>query len=190
MTEIFGEAWPKWPAADFELIGAPIDFVGINYYMRDMIRHEESAWPVKTAVVPQSQSTYTDTGWEVHPQGLTEILTWVKQRYGNIPQYVTENGAAFYDPPCASGGRVADPLRLGYYRSHLRAIHAAIEQGVDLRGYCAWSLMDNLEWSLGYSKRFGLVHVNFDTQERTFKDSAHFYARVIASNGAALGDDA
>ena len=189
MIEIFGEAWPQWPAEDFRLIGEKIDFVGINYYMRDMIRHEESAWPVNTAVVPQSQSTYTDTGWEVHPQGLTEILLWLKRRYGDIPQYVTENGAAFYDPPKASGGRVADPLRLDYYRGHLRAIHDAIEQGVDLRGYCAWSLMDNLEWSLGYSKRFGIVHVNFDTQERTLKDSAHFYARVIASNGAALDAD-
>jgi len=190
MTEIFGEAWPQWPADDFKLIGEKIDFVGINYYMRDMIRHEESAWPVKTTVAPQSQSTYTDTGWEVHPQGLTEILVWLKQRYGDIPQYVTENGAAFYDPPKASDGRVADPLRLAYYRSHLRAIFEAIEQGVDLRGYCAWSLMDNLEWSLGYAKRFGIVHVNFDTQERTLKDSAHFYARVIASNGAALdGED-
>ena len=122
-------------------------------------------------------------------QPKTEILTWVKQRYGDIPQYVTENGAAFYDPPTATDGRVNDPLRLAYYRSHLRAIHDAIEQGVDLRGYCAWSLMDNLEWSLGYSKRFGLVHVNFQTQERTLKDSAHFYASVIASNGAALDSD-
>lgn len=186
MTEIFGEAWPQWPAEDFKLIGEPIDFVGVNYYMRDVIRHDESAWPVKTAVQPQSQSTYTDTGWEVHPQGLTEILCWIKQRYGNIPLYVTENGAAFYDPPRATDGRISDPLRLDYYRSHLRAIHDAIEQGVDLRGYCAWSLMDNLEWSLGFSKRFGLVHVNFDTQERTLKDSAHFYAGVIASNGATL----
>jgi len=193
MTEIFGEAWPEWPAEDFKLIGEKIDFVGINYYMRDMIRHEESAWPVKTAVVPQSQSTYTDTGWEVHPPGLTEILKWVKQRYGDIPQYVTENGAAFYDPPAAGDDRegqrrVHDPLRVAYYRSHLRAIHDAIEQGVDLRGYCAWSLMDNLEWSLGYSKRFGLVHVNFDTQQRTLKDSALFYAEVIKTHGAALDD--
>jgi beta-glucosidase len=187
MKEIFGEAWPEWPAADYELIKQKIDFVGVNYYMRDMIKHDEAAWPVKTGVAPQSQSTYTDTGWEVHPAGLTEILVWLKNRYGDIPQYVTENGAAFYDPPKAGAdGCVHDPLRLGYYRAHLRAIHDAIEQGVDLRGYCAWSLMDNLEWSLGYSKRFGIVHVNFDTQERTLKDSAHFYASVIASNGAAL----
>ena len=102
---------------------------------------------------------------------------------------MTENGAAFYDPPKATDGRVNDPLRLGYYRQHLRAIHDAIEQGVDLRGYCAWSLLDNLEWSLGYSKRFGIVHVNFDTQERTLKDSAHFYSKVIATNGAALDTD-
>lgn len=186
MTEIFGDAWPEWPAEDHALIAQRIDFVGVNYYMRDMIRHSDPAWPVKTAVVPQSQSTYTATGWEVHPQGLTDILVWVRQRYGDIPLYVTENGAAFYDPPKAEAGRIADPLRLGYLQSHLRAIHEAIVQGVDLRGYYAWSLMDNLEWALGYSKRFGLVHVNFDTQERTLKDSAHFYAAVIASNGAAL----
>ena len=190
MTEIFGEAWPEWPAEDFKLIGQPIDFVGVNYYMRDMIRHEETAWPVKTVVVRQTQSTYTDTGWEVYPQGLTEILAWVKQRYGNVPQYVTENGAAFYDPPKATAGVVSDPLRKAYYRGHLRAIHDAIEQGVDLRGYCAWSLMDNLEWALGFSKRFGLVHVNFETQERTLKDSAHFYSQVIATKGGALdGND-
>jgi beta-glucosidase len=104
-----------------------------------------------------------------------------------VPLYVTENGAAFYDPPCARDGRINDPLRVDYYRDHLRAIHDAIESGVDLRGYFAWSLMDNLEWSLGYSMRFGLVHVNFETQERVPKDSAHFYAGVIASRGAALG---
>ncbi len=192
MREIFGEAWPEWPAEDFALIGQPIDFVGVNYYMRDVIRNDPTAWPVRTAVVPQSQSTYTDTGWEVHAPGLTKILLWVKERYGPIPLYVTENGAAFYDPPKAEasdgqgGGRVHDPLRVAYYRAHLKAIHAAIAQGVDLRGYCAWSLLDNLEWALGYAKRFGIVHVNFDTLERTWKDSAHLYAGVIASNGASL----
>ena len=187
MGEIFGDAWPEWPDDDFKLISQKIDYVGVNYYMRDMVRHDESAWPVKTVVVPQAGSTYTETGWEVHPPGLTEILCWVKARYGDMPLYVTENGAAFYDPPSAgSDGQVHDPLRLDYLRSHLRAIHAAIGQGVDVRGYCAWSLLDNLEWALGYSKRFGLVHVNFETQQRTLKDSAHFYARVIASRGAAL----
>ena len=160
--------------------------MGFNYYTRSVRRHDPSAWPLHASVVKQPQSTYTETAWEVYPSAFTELLTWVKQRYGNIPQYVTENGAAFYDPPASADGQVHDPLRVSYYRSHLRAIHDAIEQGVDLRGYCAWSLMDNLEWSLGYSKRFGIVHVNIDTQQRTLKDSAHFYASVIKTHGAAL----
>jgi beta-glucosidase len=188
MAEIFGEAWPEWPQHDFDLIRQPIDFLGINYYTRNVVRHEETSWPLKAVPVRQKQATYTETGWEVFAQGLTDTLSWVRKRYGDITQYVTENGAAFYDPPAASGGRVADPLRIDYYRSHLRAVHAAIQQGVDVRGYFAWSLLDNLEWSLGYSKRFGLVHVNFETLERTPKDSARFYADVIATQGAALAD--
>jgi len=186
MAEIFGEAWPDWPQQDFDLIRQPIDFLGINYYTRNVVRHEETSWPLKAVPVRQKQATYTETGWEVFAQGLTDTLSWVRKRYGDIAQYVTENGAAFYDPPAASGGHVADPLRIDYYRSHLRAVHAAIQQGVDVRGYFAWSLLDNLEWSLGYSKRFGLVHVNFETLERTPKDSARFYADVIATQGAAL----
>ena len=189
MKEIFGEAWPDWPQRDFELIRQPIDFLGVNYYTRNVVRHEETSWPLKAVPVRQTQATYTETGWEVFPQGLTDTLVWIRNRYGDIPQYVTENGAAFYDPPAAPSGRVADPLRIDYYRSHLRAVHAAIEQGVDVRGYFAWSLLDNLEWSLGYSKRFGLVHVNFETLERTPKDSAKFYADVVASRGAALAAD-
>jgi beta-glucosidase len=190
MTEIFGEAWPEWPQQDFDLIRQPIDFLGINYYTRNVVRHDESAWPLKAAPVRQKQATYTETAWEVFPQGLTDTLSWIRERYGDIPQYVTENGAAFYDPPAAPTGRVDDPLRIDYYRAHLRAVHAAIEQGVDVRGYFAWSLMDNLEWSLGYSKRFGLVHVNFETLERTLKDSGKFYADVIATHGGALAGDA
>ena len=189
MREIFGEAWPEWPQRDFDLIREPIDFLGINYYTRNVVRHEETSYPLKAVAVRQKQSAYTETGWEVFPQGLTDTLLWIKQQYGDIPQYVTENGAAFYDPPAAPAGRVNDPLRIDYYRSHLRAVHAAIEQGADVRGYFAWSLMDNLEWSLGYSKRFGLVHVNFETLERTPKDSANFYSDVIASHGAALSRD-
>ena len=114
------------------------------------------------------------------------MLQWVAGRYGPLPLYVTENGAAFPDPTRASHGRVRDPLRVEYYREHLRAVHAAITSGVDVRGYFAWSLLDNFEWSLGYGKRFGLVHVDYRTQARTIKDSGRFYAEVIRSNGAAL----
>jgi beta-glucosidase len=189
LREIFGEAWPEWPQADFELIRQPIDFLGVNYYTRSVVRHDDASWPLKATPVRQKQATYTETGWEVFPQGLTDTLVWIKKLYGDIPQYVTENGAAFYDPPAAATGGVDDPLRIGYYRSHLRAVHGAIRQGVDVRGYFAWSLLDNLEWSLGYAKRFGLVHVNFETLERTPKGSAAFYADVIATHGAALDGD-
>jgi len=188
MAEIFGEAWPDWPARDLVLIRQPIDFLGVNYYTRSVRRHDPNVWPLRAAGVKQPQSTYTETAWEVVPSAFTELLVWVRQRYGNLPIYVMEHGAAFYDPPVAENGRIHDPLRVSYLRAHLRAAHAAIARGVDLRGYMVWSLLDNLEWSLGFSKRFGIVHVNFATQERTPKDSARYYARVIASHGALLSE--
>jgi beta-glucosidase len=190
MTDIFGDAWPVWPDADHALIKQPIDFVGVNYYTRNVTRFDERAWPVRAAPVPQKQATYTETSWEVFPQGLIDTLLWVKNRYGNLPIYITENGAAFFDPPVAEAGRVRDPLRVDYLHKHLRAVHAAMQQGVDVRGYMVWSLLDNLEWSLGFSKRFGIVHVDFATQTRTPKDSARFYASVIASGGGVLSDPA
>ena len=186
MKDIFGDAWPDWPDEDMALIRQPIDFLGINYYTRNVTRDDSNHWPVCACAVRQTQATYTETGWEVFAQGLTDTLLWVKEQYGDIPLYVTENGAAFFDPPVAENGRVVDPLRVDYLHKHLRAIHSAREQGVDLRGYYVWSFLDNLEWSLGFSKRFGIVHVNFETQERTPKDSARFYANVIASNGKIL----
>jgi len=188
MTEIFGEAWPAWPDRDLALIRQPIDFIGVNYYTRSVRRHDANVYPLRAAVVRQPQSAYTETSWEVRPAAFTEILVWVRERYGNLPIYVMENGAAFYDPPVADAGRVHDPLRVSYLRSHIRAAHAAIAAGVDLRGYMVWSLLDNLEWSLGFSKRFGIVHVDFATQIRTPKDSARYYSRVIASNGAVLAE--
>ena len=186
LSEIFGNAWPQWPQADFELIRQPIDFLGVNYYTRSVVRFDAAAWPVRAASVRQRRALYTETEWEVYPQGLTDTLLWVKKRYGDLPLYVTENGAAFFDPPTVEGDQLEDPLRVAYLREHVRAIRAALEQGVDLRGYFVWSLLDNFEWALGYSKRFGIVHVDFETQRRTPKASARFYSRVIASNGAAL----
>lgn len=190
LREIFGEAWPEWPQADFDLIKQKLDFIGVNYYTRSVTKDAVS-YPLNTGVVRQPSGTYTETGWEVFPQGLTDTLTWVKDRYGDIPMYITENGAAFFDPPVAepdaSGERrVRDPLRMDYLQKHISAIHDAIQAGCDIRGYMVWSLLDNLEWSLGYSKRFGVVHVNYATQDRTPKDSARWYSKVIASNGKFL----
>jgi beta-glucosidase len=186
LQEIFGEAWPAWPDDDFASISQPIDFVGINYYTRNVTRFDASAWPLRASAVRQKLATYTETGWEVFPQGLTDILVHVKERYGNPRIYVTENGAAFFDPPVAADGRVEDPLRVAYLREHVAAVHAARAAGADIRGYFAWSLLDNFEWSLGYSKRFGIVHVNFHDQTRTIKDSGRFYAKVVASRGQLL----
>ena len=188
LAGIFGDAWRDWTPDELALAAQPIDWLGINYYTRGVMQHSPTHWPVHATHVPNPRATYSSTGWEVYEEGLTEALLWVKGRYGDIPLYVTENGSAFYDPPKAHGGRVQDPLRLDYLQRHLQAVHEAIKQGANVRGYMAWSLLDNFEWSLGYSKRFGIVHVNFATQERTPKDSARFYSRVIASNGAVLDD--
>lgn len=182
---MFGEAWPDFPAADLESIREPIDFLGVNYYTRSVVRNAPKLLPPRAMRVWQRRSTHTRTRWEVYPEGLVETLTGVRDRYGDMPIYITENGAAFYDPPVAGEG-VHDSLRVAYLRDHLRAARHAISRGVDLRGYFAWSLFDNFEWALGYSKRFGIVHVDFETQERTPKESARFYAEVIRTNGASL----
>ena len=188
LKEIFGDAWPDFPAEDFALTKQPVDFVGINYYTRSVVKHDEQGYPCRATRVRQPHVTHTETDWEVYEQGLVDTLTWFKQRYGNVPLYVTENGAAFYDPPVAEGELVDDPLRVAYLRKHLRALHQCIADGVNLKGYYAWSLLDNLEWSLGFAKRFGLYHVDYASLKRTPKASAKFYARVIETNGDALGE--
>ncbi|HEY8133689.1 MAG TPA: GH1 family beta-glucosidase [Thermoanaerobaculia bacterium] len=184
-AQMYGEAWPEFPEADFAEIQQPIDFVGINYYKRGITKYNEKTIIERAIRVDNPRAVYTTTDWEVFPQGLTDILVWVRERYGKIPLYVTENGAAFYDPPVANS-TVEDPLRVDYLRQHLRAAREAIRRGVDLRGYCVWSLLDNFEWALGYAKRFGIVHVDFQTQKRTMKASALFYRDVIRSRGASL----
>jgi beta-glucosidase len=187
LKEIFGDAWPEWPAEDMALIKQPLDFIGINYYTRSVTEASDS-YPLKASAVKQPLGTYTETGWEVFEQGLVDLLVWAKDRYGNVPTYITENGAAFFDPPVAENGRIKDPLRMRYLQKHIGAIRDAIDAGCDIRGYMCWSFMDNLEWSLGYSKRFGIVHVNYGTQERTPKDSGRWYSGVVASHGATLDD--
>jgi beta-glucosidase len=187
MKEMFGAAWPDFPAADFDLIKQPLDFAGINYYLR-AVPKTDPANPIERATrVRQQGAIYTETGWEVYPPALTAVLLWFKEHYGPTPIYITENGAAFYDPPTAIDGTVNDPLRIYYLREHILSVHRAIEQGVDVRGYFVWSLLDNLEWSLGYTKRFGIVHVDFATLKRTLKESAKFYREVVKTNGGAVG---
>lgn len=184
---MFREAWPEIVAGDLERIRQPIDFLGVNYYTRGVMAHHPIEVPTGAVRIPQRRSTYTGTAWEVYPEGLTDTLVWVRERYGDVPLYVTENGAAFYDPPTVEE-TLDDPLRVRYYRDHLRAVLEAIERGVDVRGYFAWSLLDNFEWAHGYSIRFGLIHVDYETQRRTPKASARFYADLIRTHGATLSE--
>ena len=187
MDEVYGEGWPAFAASEVEQIQEPIDFVGVNYYTRRVVRHDDQAPPLRLSPVPVDALTM-ETGWEVFPSGLTRTLLAVRDRYGPVPLFVTENGAAFADPDTPVNGQVDDPLRVSYYREHLLAVLEAIEKGVDVRGYFAWSLLDNFEWSRGYSLRFGLVHVDYATQRRTPKSSGAFYREVIRSNGLALAN--
>ncbi len=185
LAEVYGAGWPQFADEEVAALRREIDFLGLNYYTRGVMR-EGAGYPTGAVKVHQRSSTYTETDWEVHPESLRDTLLWLHGRYGELPLYVTENGAAFYDPPRAAEGRVDDPLRVAYFRSHLRAVLEAREAGADVRGYFAWSLFDNLEWSLGFSKRFGIVHVDFETLDRTPKASALFLREVIASRGAML----
>lgn len=188
LAPIYGEHWRPWSAEELARVSRPIDFVGVNWYTRALTRHDPARPPVFDArVVPEGAVRMT-TGWEYHPQSLERTLLWIRERYGDVPLYVTENGGAFPDPTVAPAGGVDDPLRVESFRGHLRACRAAIARGVDLRGYFAWSLMDNLEWSSGFTQRFGIVHVNFATQQRTVKASGGLFREVIRTNGAVIGD--
>lgn len=182
LQSIFGAAWPEIPERDLRRIRAPGDFIGVNYYSRGLVRADPSAQPLGAVRVRPQDRPLTSMDWEVYPAGLTEILLWIKGRYGNPPVYITENGAAFEDP-AARDGEIPDPDRVAYLASHIDAAWAAVAQGVDLRGYFTWSLLDNFEWAQGYSKRFGLFHVDPDSQTRVPKSSARFYREVIRSNG-------
>ena len=186
MPEMYGDAWPAFSPEDFSLISQPLDFLGINYYTRGVMRDDPDELPPRASRVAQEGRLHTTLDWEVYPEALTEVLTWVRDRYGSVPLYITENGAAFEEPGKVDVAILPDPLRVQYLGDHLRAAHTALRQGVDLRGYFVWSLLDNFEWGAGYSKRFGIYHVDFSTQRRTPKASARFYAQVIGSHGATL----
>ncbi len=188
MREIYGDAWVEFPAEDFALIRQPIDFLGINYYTRSIMKHDDATWPMRAAKVRTEGPGHMQTGWEVHAESLTRALCWVKERYGDIPLYITENGGAFDDPSPTADGRIDDAQRVSYYREHLLATLEAIRRGVDVRGYFAWSLLDNFEWASGYAITFGLLHVDPATQARTMKASAEYYREVIRTNGAVLAD--
>jgi beta-glucosidase len=164
---------PVVASGDMALIRQPLDFLGINYYTRIWC---SSAQPPQR---PPCALGVNDMGWEIYPQGLAELLLDNHRRYTLPPVYITENGMAEAD--VLADGAVHDTRRIDYVQRHLQALADVRRQGVDLRGYFYWSLMDNYEWDSGYDKRFGLVHVDYATQRRTLKSSAHWYRDTIAT---------
>jgi beta-glucosidase len=169
---------------DLDVIRAPLDWLGVNYYFRTRVAGGSTAgapspWIGGQDVVEVEPPVQTTAmGWGVEPDGLLELLTRLRDEWPAVPLVITENGSAWPDV-VSPDGAVHDPDRVDYLHRHLEAAARAVEQGVDLRGYFAWSLLDNFEWAFGYERRFGIVHVDYDTQVRTPKDSARAYAEVL-----------
>jgi beta-glucosidase len=166
---------------DLELIAQPIDFLGVNFYRPNLVTATDDS-VLRLREVPQDREQ-TAMGWPIVPEALTELLLRVKRDYGDRPLVITENGAAFDD--LLAGDAVEDERRVAYLREHIAAVDRARAEGVDVRGYYVWSLLDNFEWECGYDKRFGLVYVDYPTQRRIPKRSALWYRDLITSrNGA------
>lgn len=195
--------WAFVRPGDLEVIRQPLTALGVNYYATTMVRlapvgdsrsdnsghreSETSPWVGATRVAfVREPGPYTEMGWNIAPEGLTTMLLDLHRRYPGLPLVITENGAAFADP-VAADGLVHDADRVRYLHQHLAAVADAIAAGADVRGYFAWSLLDNFEWAWGYSKKFGIIAVDFATGERHWKDSAHWYRQVVAER--ALPED-
>jgi beta-glucosidase len=170
--EHLGPDTPRVEPGDLGVIAQPLDFLGVNFYTRSFISTQQPPVPAP------GELGFTDMGWEIYPQALTQHLVRITREYSPPPIYITENGMANADS-VGPDGRVEDPQRVAYLRQHLAALADAIELGVDVRGYFYWSLLDNFEWNSGYTKRFGLFHVDYATQQRRPKDSAHWYREFI-----------
>ncbi|MGE0388037.1 MAG: GH1 family beta-glucosidase [Gammaproteobacteria bacterium] len=185
LEEIYGARWARACAAEADTLRTAPDFLGVNYYTRAVVRAAPGAAPDGAARVPQAGAPHTQMNWEVYPRGLYDALAWTARRYGPLPLYVTENGAAFEDP-APDAGVIDDPPRIDYLRAHLAAARTALADGVDLRGYFLWSLLDNFEWSYGYTKRFGIFAVEDGSGRRIPKASARWYAALVRARGAGL----
>jgi len=179
---------PPVQADDFNIIQTPTDFVGLNYYSREFVKGNALIPGLKGHFVKRKPVDdpyrYTAMDWEIYPQGFAELLTLVREQYGNPTVYITENGAAYFDQ--VKDGVVDDQPRIEYLKNHINTVLEQRQQGSDVRGYFAWSLLDNFEWAKGYSTRFGLVHVDYDTQVRTVKNSAHWLKEQITRRGPVI----
>jgi beta-glucosidase len=176
-----------WRDGDEQLLRAPLDFVGLNYYTTVLVKHDPHSGDIPALNVKNFWATMhgsrakTDIGWDIYAQGFYEILVRMNRELGAIPIEITENGAAYNTLP--DHGTIKDAARIDYLRQHLLALSRAIAAGVPVRAYHCWSLLDNFEWAEGFSQRFGIVHVDFaNGQKRTIKESGYWYAKVAATN--------
>jgi beta-glucosidase len=174
LVDSLGSDAPEIKSGDMALISQKLDFLGINFYSRVVLSAQG-----RVSAIPGSE--YTDTNWEVCAPAFRRVLNRVNNDYRVPPIYITENGAAYPDV-ISPDGKIHDERRIDYLRQHFIQVRLAMQDGVDVRGYFVWSLLDNFEWGHGNTKRFGLIHTNYDTLKRTIKDSGDWYARVIAAN--------
>jgi beta-glucosidase len=184
MRERLGPLLPEFTAEETALLKRSTDFLALNYYLSEVVRDAPGVGPLDYEKVHHPDHARTAMDWPIVPDGLRGLLHWLRERYPSLPLYITENGACFEDHPDPAGF-VDDVERIAYLRDHIGAVQAAVAEGADVRGYFVWSLLDNFEWALGYSKRLGLVFCDYATQRRTVKASGRWYAQWIAS---AAGD--
>jgi beta-glucosidase len=181
MVRLYGDAMPEIAPGDMDLIAQPTDVLGVNYYTRSLLAYDAGALPLQTRQVVPAGAPVTALGWEVYPEGLYQVLTRVHADYGPSRMLVTENGAAYDD--VVVDEFVDDADRESFLREHLLQAYRAVEEGVPLGGYFVWSLLDNFEWAWGYDKRFGVIYVDYATQERIVKRSGRWYAEVTRGDG-------
>jgi len=174
LNQLPTEQWPDIHPEDMAIIAHPIDFLGVNFYTRAIYQADEQE---KFSQMPPQGVPITDMGWEIYPEAFTDLLLDLNSKYKLPPVYITENGAAMPDEMVDN--EIKDQDRVNYYQGHLSAVDKAIQEGVDIQGYFAWSLMDNFEWAEGYLKRFGIVYVDYQTQQRTIKSSGKAYSNLI-----------
>ncbi len=177
LRERYGDLLPTFSDADRDLLRGSLDYLALNYYTSDRVAHAPGQGPLDFDRMVPDEPPRTEMDWPIMPEGFERLLLWLWDRY-RLPLYITENGAALRDR-VEPDGSVNDAGRIAYLRDHIAAMARAMQQGVDVRGYFAWSLIDNLEWNEGYARRFGLVRCDHQTQQRTIKASGRWYAELI-----------